>query len=52
MGWVSLSNGSVSRKTDKGLPRYVDGAGTEEDGDVFVMNGEDLVPQFQDQNGK
>ncbi|KAK6330099.1 hypothetical protein TWF718_003527 [Orbilia javanica] len=50
LGW-SLSNGSVSRKTDKGLPRYVDGVGTNEDGDVFVAAGEDLVPQFQDEGG-
>lgn len=41
-GW-SLSLPSVSRKTDKGLPRYLDVA----DSDVFMLSGsEDLVPEF------
>lgn len=40
LGWT-LSLPSVGRKTDKGLPRYVDG----QDADVFVLSGaEDLVP--------
>ena len=39
-GW-GLSVPSVTRKTDKGLPRYRDG----EESDVFVLSGaEDLVP--------
>lgn len=39
-GW-SLSLPSVSRKTDKGLPRYFD----MEESDVFILSGaEDLVP--------
>ena len=40
-GW-SLSLPSVTRKTDKGLPRYID---TGKDADVFILSGaEDLVP--------
>src|SRR5205814_10457946 len=39
-GW-SLSLPSISRKTDKGLPRYADA----EESDVFILSGaEDLVP--------
>jgi RHS repeat-associated protein len=39
-GW-SLSLPSITRKTDKGLPRYDDAA----DSDVFILSGaEDLVP--------
>jgi RHS repeat-associated protein len=39
-GW-SLSLPSITRKTDKGLPQYVD----TEDSDVFILSGaEDLVP--------
>lgn len=39
-GW-NLSLPSVTRKTDKGLPRYLD----TEESDVFVLSGaEDLVP--------
>src|ERR1700730_4215628 len=39
-GW-SLSLPSITRKTDKGLPRYADGA----ESDVFILSGaEDLVP--------
>src|ERR1043166_2314120 len=41
-GW-SLSLPSVTRKTDKGLPRYQDAGGS----DVFILSGaEDLVPEF------
>ena len=40
MGW-SLSLPAITRKTDKGLPRYRDG----EESDVFILSGaEDLVP--------
>ncbi len=47
LGW-SLSVPSISRKTDKGLPRYRDG----EESDVFILSGaEDLVPVLvQQQN--
>lgn len=48
MGW-SLSLPSITRKTDKGLPRYFDA----EESDVFVLSGaEDLVPIYrQDTDG-
>ena len=40
IGW-QLSTPSITRKTDKGLPRYADN----DDSDVFVLSGaEDLVP--------
>ncbi len=40
LGW-NLSLPSIVRKTDKGLPRYLDG----EDSDIFILAGaEDLVP--------
>ncbi|HJS23972.1 MAG TPA: SpvB/TcaC N-terminal domain-containing protein, partial [Pyrinomonadaceae bacterium] len=47
-GW-NLSLPSITRKTDKGLPRYRDA----DDSDVFIMSGaEDLVPVFKkDING-
>ena len=39
-GW-SLSLPAITRKTDKGLPRYMD----EEDSDIFILSGaEDLMP--------
>jgi len=42
-GW-SLSLPSITRKTDKGLPRYEDA----EETDVFILSGaEDLVPVFK-----
>jgi hypothetical protein len=42
-GW-SLSLPSITRKTDKGLPRYQDA----NESDVFVLSGaEDLVPVFK-----
>ena len=42
-GW-SLSVPSITRKTDKGLPTYQDGA----EPDVFILSGaEDLVPVLQ-----
>jgi RHS repeat-associated protein len=45
LGW-QLSVPGVSRKTSRGVPRYVDAAGAGEDrADVFVLSGaEDLVP--------
>jgi hypothetical protein len=40
LGW-NLSIPSITRKTDKGLPRYFDA----EESDVFILSGaEDLVP--------
>ncbi len=43
-GW-SLSLPSITRKTDKGLPRYRDWSADPLDADVFVLSGaEDLVP--------
>jgi RHS repeat-associated protein len=40
IGW-NLSLPSITRKTDKGLPQYLD----HEDSDVFILSGaEDLVP--------
>jgi RHS repeat-associated protein len=47
-GW-SLSLPAISRKTDKGLPRYLD----LEESDVFILSGaEDLVPVYrQDPDG-
>jgi len=42
-GW-SLSLPSITRKTDKGLPRYEDAG----ESDVFILSGaEDLVPVFR-----
>src|SRR5262245_13586742 len=41
-GW-SLDVPSISRKTEKGLPRYADG----EESDDFILSGtEDLVPEL------
>ncbi len=47
-GW-SLSLPSITRKTDKGLPKYQDAA----ESDVFILSGaEDLVPIFKkDEDG-
>ncbi len=43
-GW-SLSIPSITRKTDKGLPRYLDS----EESDVYILSGaEDLVPVLND----
>ena len=43
LGW-SLSLPSITRKTDKGLPKYYDA----EDSDVFILSGaEDLVPAYR-----
>lgn len=42
-GW-NLSLPSITRKTEKGLPRYQDA----EESDVFILSGaEDLVPEFK-----
>ena len=42
-GW-NLSLPSITRKTDKGLPKYQD----QDDSDVFILSGaEDLVPEFE-----
>ncbi|MBP8276482.1 MAG: hypothetical protein KAX55_06310 [Propionivibrio sp.] len=48
-GW-SLSLPSITRKTEKGLPKYLDGI----DSDVFILSGaEDLVPvPVQDASGE
>jgi hypothetical protein len=47
-GW-SLSLPSITRKTDKGLPRYQDAG----ESDVFILSGaEDLVPILVDQDGE
>ena len=45
LGW-NLSLPAITRKTDKGLPRYQDTQGTQDaDSDVFILSGtEDLVP--------
>ena len=52
-GW-SLSLPQITRKTDKGLPRYLDGRDKEPDSDVFILSGaEDLVPELEkDSNGE
>src|SRR5215467_15325414 len=47
LGW-SLSLPAITRKTDKGLPQYLDA----DESDVFILSGaEDLVPVL-DNNGK
>ena len=47
-GW-SLSLPSITRKTDKGLPKYQDA----EESDVFILSGaEDLVPVLVEVNGQ
>src|SRR6266481_3910349 len=43
-GWY-MALSSITRKTDKGLPRYLD----EDESDVFILSGaEDLVPVLDD----
>jgi RHS repeat-associated protein len=45
-GW-NLSLPAITRKTDKGLPKYQD----EDESDTFILSGaEDLVPVFKQQN--
>ena len=47
-GW-SVSVSAITRKTDKGLPRYGDG----EEADGFILSGaEDLVPVLVESNGQ
>src|SRR5262245_29933432 len=47
-GW-SLALPAITRKTDKGLPRYDDA----QESDVFILSGaEDLVPVLAEQNGQ
>ena len=49
-GW-SLSLPSITRKTDKGLPQYIDGEANKPDSDVFILSGaEDLVAVTQGNN--
>jgi RHS repeat-associated protein len=48
LGW-HLSTASVTRKTDKGLPLYDDGA----ESDVFILSdAEDLMPELELQGGQ
>ena len=48
MGW-QLSLPSITRKTDKGLPRYLD----HKESDVFILSdAEDLVPSLKLDNGE
>jgi hypothetical protein len=43
LGW-NLSLGSIKRKTDKGLPQYLDAI----DSDTYLFSeAEDLVPEFK-----
>src|SRR5437588_10457747 len=47
-GW-SIALPSITRKTDKGLPQYVDA----EESDTFILSGaEDLVPLLIENNGQ
>jgi RHS repeat-associated protein len=47
LGW-NLSLPAITRKTDKGLPKYLDA----EESDVFILSGaEDLVPVLVDKGG-
>ncbi len=44
LGW-SLSLPAITRRTDKGLPRY-------DESDIFILSGaEDLVPVLEDSQG-
>jgi hypothetical protein len=46
-GWDVLVP-AITRKTDKGLPRYQD----EDESDTFILsNAEDLVPSWKEENG-
>ncbi len=48
LGW-NLSIPSITRKTDKGLPKYQDG----NESDTFILSGaEDLVPELEEKNGR
>lgn len=47
-GW-SLAQPSITRKTNKGLPRYNDA----EESDIFILSGaEDLMPLLNENNGR
>jgi hypothetical protein len=47
LGW-NLSLPTITRKTDKGLPRYADAR----ESDVFILSGaEDMVPALIDNKG-
>jgi hypothetical protein len=47
-GW-NLSIPSITRRTDKGLPKYFDA----EESDIFILSGvEDLVPVLVDRGGR
>jgi RHS repeat-associated protein len=47
-GW-NLSVPSITRRTDKGLPKYFDA----EESDIFILSGaEDLVPVLVNHNGR
>jgi len=47
-GW-NLSAPSITRRTDKGLPKYYDA----EESDIFILSGaEDLVPLLVNHNGR
>jgi RHS repeat-associated protein len=52
-GW-DLSLPSITRKTDKGLPQYLDGYSNNQDSDIFILSGaEDLVPVYRkDEDGE
>ena len=48
LGW-NLSLASIKRKTDKGLPQYIDAV----DSDTYLFSeAEDLVPEFKKINGQ
>ncbi|KAH9203759.1 virulence plasmid 65kDa B protein-domain-containing protein, partial [Leptodontidium sp. 2 PMI_412] len=47
LGWSLMGVYPISRKINLGVPTYID------DQDTFVLNGEDLVPEFKkDPNGE
>jgi RHS repeat-associated protein len=47
-GW-SLSLPSITRKTEKGLPKYLDSV----ESDIFILSGaEDLVPHLEENGGQ
>lgn len=50
LGW-QLSLPEIRRKTDKGVPRYLDLEGDGDEADVFVLGGEDLVPMLAGDGG-
>lgn len=51
LGWA-LSTPEITRKTSRGVPRYLDDAADPEDHDTFLLSGaEDLVPVAQPSPG-